>query len=77
MGHGIDRLRYEYLSYQYLQVTAELKLDPSEDMNEYHLSEKGLTIAVNRVFDRMVSRSEEFPFLRAPQRKNSVVPAIR
>ena len=78
--HGVDRAFYEYFSWKYLDAQNKpnnASNDLISSLDEGKISTEQSSVAANHFFDRMVSRSEEFPFLRAPQRKNSVVPAIR
>lgn len=71
--HGVDRTLYEYYSYKYLENKDDMLPPLSKDEK---ISKEQMGMAANHVMERMISRSEKYPFLRAPLRKNSIVPKI-
>ena len=78
--HGVDRLMYEYFSYQYIKITKDAELLKDESVENIYtnpLTEEGVCLAANRVLDRMIDRATNFPFLRMPDRKNAVVPMVK
>lgn len=78
--HSVDRGLYEYFSWKYMDSQNKIENNSNTllpTLGEVEISEEQSSLAANHSFERMVFRSKEHNFLRAPQRKNAVIPIIR